>query len=82
VPADTPTVSVPADVMQDGRAMTLKLIVACGFAATNSEARRLIDEKGIRLNGEVVEGATGTLAVKNGDILQRGKRRFARLNVS
>jgi tyrosyl-tRNA synthetase len=81
VPADTPTIQVPEAVMQDGRAMTLKLIVACGFAATNSEARRLIDEKGIRLNGEVVEEATGTLAVKSGDILQRGKRKFVRLGV-
>jgi tyrosyl-tRNA synthetase len=81
VPADTPTVKVPADAIQDGRAMTLKLIVACGFAATNSEARRLIDEKGIRLNGDLVADPTGTLAVKNGDILQRGKRKFVRLEV-
>lgn len=81
VPADTPTVRVPADVMQDGRAMTLRLIVACGFAATNGEARRLIEDSGIRLNGEVVKEPTGTLAIKTGDILQRGKRKFARLEV-
>ncbi len=81
VPADTPTVRVAADVMQDGRAMTLRLIVACGFAATNGEARRLIEDSGIRLNGEVVKEPTGTLAIKTGDILQRGKRKFARLEV-
>jgi tyrosyl-tRNA synthetase len=81
VPVDTPTVKVPADVMQNGRAMTLKLIVACGFASTNGEARRLIEESGIRLNGEVVKEPTGTLAVKSGDILQRGKRKFVRLEV-
>jgi tyrosyl-tRNA synthetase len=81
IPADTPTVRLPAEVMQDGRAMTLKLIVACGFAATNGEARRLIEESGIRLNGEVVKEPTSTLAVKTGDVLQRGKRKFARLEL-
>lgn len=81
VPADTPTVRVPAEVMQDGRAMTLKLIVACGFAATNSEARRLVEENGIRLNGEVVKEPTGALAIRSGDVLQRGKRKFVRLEV-
>ncbi len=82
IPADTPTVRVGGEVLQDGRALTLKLIVACGFAATNGEARRLIEESGIRLNGEVVKEPTGTLAVKTGDVLQRGKRKFVRLEVN
>ena len=81
VPADTPTMTVPADVMENGEALKLKLIVACGFAKSNSEARRLIAEKGIRLNGEVIEDFNGTIAVKTGDVLQRGKRKFVRLQV-
>src|SRR5207247_1744391 len=49
VPADTPTIVVSGDVLL----ATLKLIVHCGFAESNNEARRLIAEKGIRLNGEL-----------------------------
>jgi len=79
VPADTPTVELPRAGLQDGRMPTLKLIVEAGFAATNSEARRLVDEGGIRLNGEVVKDALGTLEVKEGDVLQRGKRKFVRV---
>jgi len=81
VPADTPTVTVGREIMQDGKVGVLRLCVHCGFGATNGEIRRLIAENGIRLNGEVLVDATAMLAVKSGDILQRGKRRFVRLAV-
>jgi len=81
VPADTPTISVGRDLMQDGQAAVLKLVVHCGFAKTNGEVRRLIAENGIRLNGRVIADPTSTVAIKTGDILQRGKRKFVRLQV-
>lgn len=82
VPEDTPTVTVGGDLVQDGRAPALRLIVACGFAASNGEARRLIEEKGVRLNGDVVVDPAAALPVRTGDVLQRGKRKFVRLQVS
>lgn len=82
VPADTPTVQVGSELLQDGCVPALKLVVHCGFATSNNEARRLIAESGIRLNGEVVADAAATLPVKSGDILQRGKRKFVRLEVN
>lgn len=81
VPDDTPTVAVGGDLFVDGRVPLLKLVVHCGFAATNGEVRRLVAESGIRLNGEVLSDPTCSLAIKTGDILQRGKRKFARLAV-
>jgi tyrosyl-tRNA synthetase len=82
VPADTPTVAIGRDLLDPAGAMLkLKLIVHCGFAASNNEARRLIAEQGIRLNGQVVDDPNGTLVIKSGDVLQRGKRKFARLEV-
>lgn len=81
VPADTPAVQVGPELMEGGQALKLKLIVHCGFAASNNEARRLVAEAGIRLNGQVIDDPNGTIAVKTGDILQRGKRKFVRLEV-
>lgn len=82
VPADTPMVTIGADLLDDaGQVPKLKLIVVCGFAASNKEARRLVAESGIRLNGQVIDDPNGTIAVKTGDVLQRGKRKFARLEV-
>ncbi len=82
VPADTPTVTVGRDWADAaGEVPKLKLIVHCGFAASNSEARRLVAEKGIQLNGKAIEDPNGTVAVKSGDVLQRGKRKFVRLEI-
>ena len=81
VPADTPTIVVGRDLIQDGKIAVTKLAVLCGFATSNGEVRRLVAEKGIRLNGEVIEDATASVAVKTGDIVQRGKRKFVRLQV-
>ena len=46
------------------------------LAESKSEARRLIAEKGIKINGETVSSADATL--KSGDIIQKGKRFFAK----
>lgn len=81
VPADTPAIELPRGTVCDGQAPALQLIVEAGFATSKSEARRLIEEGGIRLNGEVVKDPLGTVGVKDGDVLQRGKRKFVRLTV-
>lgn len=81
VPADTPVVELPPNIITDGQVPAIKLVVKAGFASSNSDARRLIDEGGIRLNGEAVKDPLGSVAVKDGDVLQRGKRKFVRLAV-
>ncbi len=81
VPADTPTVAVGRELFQDGKVPVVRLCVHCGFGATNGEIRRLMAENGIRLNGEVLSDTTAAVAIKTGDILQRGKRKFVRLQV-
>jgi tyrosyl-tRNA synthetase len=57
------------------------LLVACGLAATNSEARRGIDGGGLKINGEPVAKGNYELpaAALAGAVLQIGKRRWARI---
>ncbi len=81
VPDGTATVTVGDELMEDGEVPVIKLAVHCGFGASNSEVRRLVKERGIRLNGEVITDPNGKISVKSGDILQRGKRKFVRLEV-
>ncbi len=57
----------------------MDLVLCCGFQRTRSEARRLLAERGVRLNHSVIEDVTQPIAVRTGDIVQRGKRRFVRL---
>ena len=53
------------------------LVVEAGLESSKSQARRLLDQGAIRLNGEQISDAD--ISVKDQDILQVGKRRFARL---
>ncbi|HXC75435.1 MAG TPA: tyrosine--tRNA ligase [Candidatus Acidoferrum sp.] len=53
-------------------------IVQAGFAKSRGDARRLIDQGGIRINGEK---AGADAALKDGDVLQAGKRNFVRIRV-
>ena len=53
-------------------------LVQAGFAKSRGDARRLIEQGGIRVNGEKAVLETMT---KDGDVLQAGKRSFVRIRV-
>ena len=53
-------------------------IVQAGFAKSRGDARRLIDQGGIRINSDK---ASADSKLKDGDVLQAGKRNFVRIRV-
>jgi len=55
------------------------LLMAADLAKSKSEARRLIGQGGVKLDGEKVGSIELMVSVKDGMILQVGKRKFARL---
>jgi tyrosyl-tRNA synthetase len=55
----------------------LDVILEAKMAASKSEARRLFDQKGVRLDGETVE--RGDLTFPHPGVLQVGKRKFLRV---
>jgi tyrosyl-tRNA synthetase len=77
LPAEIPTVTLPA-----GAVSILDLVVACGFAASKGEARRLVGQGGVALDDVVVKDLGAQVAVKDGAILRVGSRRYARLAVA
>ena len=82
LPDDIPEFTIPAGAAEGGNILPIDLLTLCRFETSRSEARRIVAERGIRLNGEVVEDALAPLTIKDGDVLQRGKRRFLRLRLS
>lgn len=54
------------------------LLINAGLVGSKSEARRLIDQKGVRLDGETLENPNQPLPYPG--VLQVGKRRFVRIN--
>jgi tyrosyl-tRNA synthetase len=70
---------MPEAALPDGDPVHLPALIAGVFGLTTSEARRLITQGGVRVNGETVaEFDVGRQALEGG-ILQAGKRRFVRL---
>jgi len=68
--------AIPEYVMQTGQTV-LEVILGAKLAATKSEARRLLAQKGIRLDGEILE--RGDVAFPHAGVLQAGKRHFVRV---
>ncbi len=62
--------------MQAG-ATVLDVLLGAGLTSSKSEARRLIDQKGVRLDGETL--ARGDETFPHPGVLQLGKRRFVRV---
>jgi tyrosyl-tRNA synthetase len=67
---------MPEYDLQDGQTF-LDVILAMNLAESKSKARALIDQKGVRLDGEVVE--RGDAQIPHKGVLQVGKRKFVRV---
>src|SRR5215510_1423791 len=67
---------MPEHPLENGQTV-FDVILAAKMAPSKSEARRLIDQKGVRLDGEVLE--RGDVAFPHPGVLQVGKRKFLRV---
>ena len=78
VPDEVPEVALPPEAEPLSLA---KLLVRAGLAESNSDARRLMQGGGVKVDGEVVRDPQATVAATAGGALlvQAGKRRFARV---
>ena len=59
----------------------VRLLVQAGLAPSNAEARRLIEQGGVRLDDRVVRDPSFEWLASSGTVLQVGKRRFLRIVV-
>lgn len=80
LPDEIPEPAITVEGQSDrGAVWIVALLVATGLARSNGAARRLIEQGGIRLDGNVVSAVDSTLAVYDPHLLQAGKRRFVRI---
>jgi tyrosyl-tRNA synthetase len=60
----------------------IEIMTGSGLAASKSEARRLIQQNGVKIDGETVSSADLKLSQPGEAVIQVGKRKFARITVS
>jgi tyrosyl-tRNA synthetase len=78
-PDDVPEVPLASLPLNGGSLDPVTLLRATGLASSNGEARRLIQQGGMRVNEEKLEDPAAALAPSPGDVIRAGKRRFVRL---
>jgi tyrosyl-tRNA synthetase len=71
---------VPEQALPDGDPVHLPALLASAFGLSTSEARRLIAQGGVKVDGAVVSDLDAPRATLAGAVVQAGKRRFARLS--
>ena len=79
LPDDMPQKMLYTDV--DGLPIA-QLLKQAGLTASTTEALRLIEQGGVRLNGEKVSDKTIKLSRGESAVVQVGKRKFARVTIS
>jgi len=81
VPTDMPLFELAQADLENGKAWIVKLLVGAGMAPSNSEARRLVQQGGVTLDGEKVTDPRANLEVKDGQVLRAGKLKFAEIRI-
>jgi tyrosyl-tRNA synthetase len=78
-PSDVPPYRPPAELIEDGRAWLVALLAAAGACASRSEARRLIIQGGVTVDGAPIAVEGYRLPLDREHLVQVGKRRFLRI---
>jgi tyrosyl-tRNA synthetase len=73
LPPDMPTQVI------EGQVNVVDLLADSGLTSSKGEARRLIQQGGVRLDGEKVESFEQMVEVKQEAVLQVGRRKFLKL---
>lgn len=81
IPDDIPTVSIDPSELKDGAIWVARLFTLAGLTNSNGEARRLIQNRGLRLDGEVITDPQLQVRLDRPHILRRGKDKFARVEL-
>ncbi len=83
--SNVPATQISADDLIDGSIGVLDLMVKCKLAPSKKEARRLVEQGGVEVNGEKVDAATVsyTAADLSGDglMVKKGKKVYHRAHM-
>ncbi len=81
VPEDVPEFAADLTPNDEGKVYIAKLIHDAGLTNSVGDARRMIDQGGVKVNGEALEPKAYNVgpALLSGAVIQVGKRKFVRL---
>lgn len=81
LPDDIAEVVIPAESLDNGNIRLISLLTTLGFAASNGEAKRSIQQGAVKINEEKWGDPNSEYTPQDGDIVQVGKRKFAKIKL-
>ena len=78
---DMPSTTIAAADLTDGKIGILTLLVKCGLCPSNGEARRLVTQNGIAVNGEKFTDPKGLVDLSEPVVIKKGKKIFHKAQV-
>src|SRR5690554_5631122 len=81
LPEDMPEITFGPDELEEGKLWIVKLISRTGLVDSNSEARRMLKQGAVSINGEKQKTINKDIELEDGMVIQVGKRRFARIKL-
>lgn len=80
LPAELPEVRVPRTILKpEGTVWIARLLQATGLASGTREARRLVEQGGVLVDGERIADPDAEIPFRAGMVVQVGRRKFARV---
>ncbi|MGA9115191.1 MAG: tyrosine--tRNA ligase [Bacteroidota bacterium] len=76
LPDEVPEVTLR---QEEGEIQIIRLLTETGLASSRSEARRLVEQGGVNVDGTRVTDQDALVPVRDGMVLKVGKRRFLRI---
>ena len=81
LPEDIQEFRISKSELTDGKMWIVKLLTSLNLSSSNSEARRLINQNAVKINEEKITDPDADIDIKDGMIIQVGKRRFAKIKL-
>lgn len=82
--ANIPTIELTESDFNDGKISIVQIMTKCGFASSNGEAKRLVQQGGVSVNDNAVNTLDTSFAideVKEGLKVRKGKKHFKKVTL-
>lgn len=73
---------IPEVVIADTAISVKQLLLACKLVETGGEAKRMIKQSAVSIDGQKVNDPNAEITPKNGVVIQVGKRKFAKIKTA
>lgn len=80
MPENITEYEIPMNMLDNDGVDAVKLLVQIGFSSSNSEARRLISQGALKVNGNKISALKIT-GLCDGDVIQAGKLKFIKIRI-